>query len=245
MYLTRAYLNPRRHGAIRLLGHPQRMHAVVLAGFPPLPGGDQRVLWRLDTDQPQRPVLWIVSPYQPDLAHLTEQAGWPASDAPQWETRSYEPLLKRLDAGQRYAFRLTANPTRALPPSGPGTRGKRVEHVTAAHQTAWLVTQAGNAGFRVLNSGATLPGTDEPVLQLQLRDRTKIRFTKKNHDGAITIARVTYDGMLDVTDPDALRHTLTAGIGRARAYGCGLLTLARPSPAPPPQVIMEADAAHS
>lgn len=31
MYLTRAYLNPRRRGAIRLLGHPQRMHAVVLA----------------------------------------------------------------------------------------------------------------------------------------------------------------------------------------------------------------------
>ena len=37
MYLTRAYLNPRRRGAIRLLGHPQRMHAAVLAGFP-LPG---------------------------------------------------------------------------------------------------------------------------------------------------------------------------------------------------------------
>jgi len=230
MYLTRAYLNPRRRGAIRLLGHPQRMHAAVLAGFPPLPA-DARVLWRLDSDEPHRPVLWMASPYRPDLSHLAEQAGWPASDAPQLETRSYEPLLKRLDAGQRYAFRLTANPTRAIAPDGPGRRGKRVEHVTAFHQAAWLLGRADNAGFRVLESGTCIPGTDDPALQLQLRDRDKVRFTKNNHDGTITIARVTYDGMLEVTGPDALRHALTSGIGHARAYGCGLLTLAKSAPA--------------
>jgi CRISPR system Cascade subunit CasE len=226
MYLTRAYLNPRRRGAIRLLGHPQRLHAAVLAGFPPLPA-HTRVLWRLDADQPHRPVLWIVSPYRPDLSHLAEQAGWPASDAPQWETRSYAPLLKRLDAGQRYAFRLTANPTHALAPERPGSRGKRVEHVTASHQTAWLLTRADSAGFRILNSDACLPGTEEPALQIQLRARDKVRFTKKDHNSTITIARVTYEGMLEVTSPDALRHALTVGIGHARAYGCGLLTLAK------------------
>ena len=226
MYLTRAYLNPRRRGAIRLLGNPQRLHAAVLAGFPPLPAGE-RVLWRLDTDKPSQPILWIVSPYQPDLTHLTEQAGWPASDAPQWETRPYKSLLKRLDTGQRYAFRLTANPTRTLPPTEPGARGKRVEHVTVAHQTVWLLAQAHRAGFRVLANSTHLPGTEEPALQLQLRDRGKISFTKKDHNGTITIARVTYEGMLEVTDPEALRGALTAGIGRARAYGCGLLTLAK------------------
>jgi CRISPR system Cascade subunit CasE len=230
MYLTRAYLNPRRRGAIRLLGHPQRMHAAVLAGFPPLPA-DARVLWRLDSDEPHRPVLWIVSPYRPDLAHLAEQAGWPGSDAPQWESRSYEPLLKQLDAGQQYAFRLTANPTRAIAPDGTGRRGKRVEHVTAARQAAWLLARAENAGFRVAESGTCMPGTDDPALQLQLADRAKVRFTKNGHDGTITIARVTYEGMLEVTGPDALRHALTFGIGRARAYGCGLLTLAKPQAA--------------
>jgi CRISPR system Cascade subunit CasE len=229
MYLTRAYLNPHRRGAIRLLGHPQRLHAAVLAGFPPLPEG-KRVLWRLDTDQPHRPILWIVSPYQPDLTHLTEQAGWPASDAPQWETRPYEPLLKRLDRGQRYSFRLTANPTRALPPAEPGARGRRVEHVTVGHQTAWLLAQADKTGFRVLTNDTHLPGTEEPALQLQLRDRDKIRFTKKSHPGLITIGRVTYEGLLQVTAPDPLRQAMTHGIGRARAYGCGLLTLANRLP---------------
>lgn len=228
MYLTRAYLNPRRRGAIRLLGNPQRIHAAVLAGFPPLPDG-QRVLWRLDSDQPHRPALWIVSACKPDLTHLAEQAGWPASDAPQTDTRPYDPLLKRLEPGQRYAFRLTANPTHTLPPNGPHARGKRVEHVTAAHQTTWLRDRAGSAGFRILTNGLTAPGGDEPALQLHLRDRGKIRFTKNGTKDAVTIARVTYEGMLEVTNPDALRHALTVGLGRARAYGCGLLTLAAPA----------------
>ena len=30
-----------------------------------------------------------------------------------------------------------------------------------------------------------------------------------------------------ITDPQALRHVLVTGIGRSKAYGCGLLTLAR------------------
>ena len=58
-----------------------------------------------------------------------------------------------------------------------------------------------------------------------------MRFTTNGHDGTITIARVTYEGMLEVTGPDALRHALTSGIGHTRAYGCGLLTLAKPAPA--------------
>ncbi len=35
------------------------------------------------------------------------------------------------------------------------------------------------------------------------------------------------DGLLDVTDPDVLRQALIEGLGHGKAYGCGLLTLAR------------------
>jgi CRISPR system Cascade subunit CasE len=45
------------------------------------------------------------------------------------------------------------------------------------------------------------------------------------------VVTVTFDGRLEVTDPDALRRTLTQGI-RAKAYGCGLITLAPLVPAP-------------
>ena len=38
--------------------------------------------------------------------------------------------------------------------------------------------------------------------------------------------RSTFEGMLTVTDRDAFVHALTHGIGRAKGYGCGLLTIA-------------------
>ena len=33
------------------------------------------------------------------------------------------------------------------------------------------------------------------------------------------------DGVLDVDDADRLRSALTEGMGRAKGYGCGLMTL--------------------
>lgn len=238
MYLTRACLNPRLRGALDLLSNPRRLHAAVLASFPE---GDEttdgRVLWRLDTDLPHRQVvLWIVSPYSPSSATLVEQAGW--SDLPperQWLTRPYAPLLDRLETGQRYTFKLTANPTRSITDDRaekkPGrSRGRRVGHTTVHHQTRWLVCRSAAAGFRILPSSQLIPGEDEYALDLRLTGRDNALFGKPGKSGQddhkITITRASYLGGLEVSDAKALRATLIRGIGRSRAYGCGLLTLA-------------------
>jgi len=248
MYLTRAYLNPRRDGAQRLLASPHRMHAATLASFPdqpvPAPSDRGRVLWRLDPDNPHRPVLWIVSPTRPDLTHIIETAGWPRADTPQWESRSYEPLLQRLATGQRYAFRLTANPTRQIknddskangaPAPGPRPRGKRVPHATVDHQLDWLSQRAEHAGFRLLPASALLPGSGEHATQIELRERATARFRKSDTERRVTIARTTYVGALEVSDADSLRRVLCQGLGHARAYGCGLLTLASLDPSAAP-----------
>ncbi|MGO4759027.1 type I-E CRISPR-associated protein Cas6/Cse3/CasE, partial [Streptomyces sp. 2MCAF27] len=64
--------------------------------------------------------------------------------------------------------------------------------------------------------------------QLIVRDRRGLQFAKaesgRRHE--VTLTAVTFDGRLRVTDPDALRRTLTSGLGKAKAYGCGLMTLA-------------------
>ena len=44
----------------------------------------------------------------------------------------------------------------------------------------------------------------------------------------VTLALATFQGVLEVTEPEALRRHLVHGIGRGKAYGCGLMTLARP-----------------
>lgn len=235
MFLTRAFLDPRRRGALRLLGSPQVMHAAILQGMPtqpvPAAGSGARILWRLDADNPQRPVLWLLSPEKPDLDALMHWAGASDRDGnPAWQSREYAPLLEGLRAGQRFAFRLVANPTwSARVREGADTR--RVGHVTAEHQVRWLVKRAERRGFRILTSDVPLPDTDEPALSLRLYHREKATFSRRGAaDGSgsrVTLVRVGYEGALEVTDPQALRATLTGGIGRARAYGCGLLTLAR------------------
>lgn len=42
----------------------------------------------------------------------------------------------------------------------------------------------------------------------------------------VTIWPVLFDGILAVEDPDLLRHAIITGIGPARAYGNGLLSIA-------------------
>lgn len=227
MYLTRLVMNPARRGTRVLLASPQRLHAAVLASFPPdtptsVPQG--RLLWRVDRSE--RVDLYVASPERPDLTHLIEQAGWPTTGT--WVTRDYGPLLKRLETGQHWAFRLTANPVRSTR-SKDGEPTKPRGHVTAAQQENWLLSRTERHGFRVCSGVHDTP-------DLVLRDRTVARFSRRNdagHDGAragqVVIAMATYEGMLEICDPDALRAALTHGIGRAKGYGCGLLTLARPS----------------
>ncbi len=218
MYLTRFAVNTSRRGARRLLASPQRVHAAVLAGFPP-DTDHGRVLWRLDEAE-HRTDLFIVSRRRPDLTHLVEEAGWPTSST--WETASYQPFLDRLAIGQRWAFRLTANPVRSVS-RGEGLRGQVKAHVTPAQQQDWLLRRAADLGFSVPEGMFGVPS-------LVVKNRRTARFTRQHGETGrdVTIAMATFEGILDITDPDAMRGSLTQGVGRARAYGCGLLTLARP-----------------
>lgn len=217
MYLTQMPLNPVRHGTRRLVSSPHAMHAAVLAGFPPddgRPGDEGRVLWRLDTPARHKVRLLVLSPRKPDLTHLVEQAGWPTASA--WQTREYAPLLERLVPGQRWAYRIVANPVRAQR-SPDGRRSRRLAHVTVAQQVGWWLDRLPRCGAAPLVTAAHDP-------DVVVSDRRTRRF---NRDQAgVTLATARFDGNLVVEDADLLRSAMMRGIGPAKGYGCGLLTLA-------------------
>lgn len=227
MYLSRIQLNPQRRDARRLLASPQRLHAAVLASYPEPPtgalDGAPRVLWRLDVEPDNRTFLYVVSPDRPDFAHLAEQAGWPSTE--RGTSKEYGSLLDRLAPGQRWAFRLTANPTQYVVPEHGG-RAKRVAHVSVPHQEKWLTERAESAGFRIAST--QLPGVDgdldAPVLRVTRRSTHQ--FSRRGAAKPVTLAVAQFDGVLEVDDADVLRRSLVAGIGPGKAYGCGLLTLA-------------------
>lgn len=248
MYLTRIYLNPHRRGARQLMRSRQVLHAAVMNCFPPgaLEGaGMPRVLWRLDRPPVARSgpsrqgspscALFISSPVPPDPSHIVEEAGY-ATDGGVL-VRDMGVFLDRLEAGQRWGFRLCVNPT-FREASQVNTRGRRkvLAHVTQDQQTQWVLDRAGRCGFRVISSAEY--GGDLPVLEdsdgqrvdganllINGVERSVAEF--KRGSSRVTLALATFEGVLEVTDPDALRHGLVHGVGRGKAYGCGLLTLSR------------------
>jgi CRISPR system Cascade subunit CasE len=224
MYFTRFWFNPARRGAQRLLTSPHALHAAVLSGFPdPTPTEQGRVLWRLDSTS-HAPRLYIVSPSRPDLTHLAEQGGWPTLDDA-WGSRPYEPVLDRLRNGDRYRFRLTANPVRSERREH-GERGAPRGHVTIAAQEKWLLDRQEQHGFQV----PPLSEQDGRV-DMVVRDRKLLTF--RRGETQVTLRIATYEGTLIVHDRDRLTAALCHGIGRAKGYGCGLLTLSTPAPTDP------------
>ncbi|MFD2495077.1 type I-E CRISPR-associated protein Cas6/Cse3/CasE, partial [Amycolatopsis jiangsuensis] len=65
-------------------------------------------------------------------------------------------------------------------------------------------------------------------LNVAVIDRQIRRFGRGG--AQVTISTVTFEGHLQVLDTSVMQRSLTFGIGRAKSYGCGLLTLARPAP---------------
>jgi CRISPR system Cascade subunit CasE len=231
MFLTRFRFNTARMGTRRLLSSPQNLHAAVMASFADRPehrGQGPRVLWRLDHQSRSEVVLYVVSPDRPDLTHLVEQAGWPTTGG--WQTKPYAPFLARLATDDTWAFRLTANPVHSIR-RHDAEPTKRTAHVTPRHQLDWLLKRQTDAGFAVVEKPEPRPdGLDGPWHEVVVHNRSDLAFGKKNESDAavhkVRLTRVTFDGRLRVLDPDAFRRTLTCGLGKAKAYGCGLMTLA-------------------
>ncbi|MFG2214687.1 type I-E CRISPR-associated protein Cas6/Cse3/CasE [Streptomyces sp. NPDC048685] len=235
MYLTRFRVNTGRSDARQLLGSPHRMHGAVNMSFPTPPsreGSAPRVLWRVDRNATSETLLYIVSPTRPDLSGLVEQAGWPASDEPGWTTFAYEDFLAALHPGDTWGFRLTANPVHNIRHEyvKKGERTKRAAHRTPHHQMEWLLKRQEQAGFEIVEKPVErrlLPEGD--AYELIVRDQVPMRFRRppaKAGRNDVQLTRVTFDGRLRITDTALFRRTLTHGLGKAKAYGCGLMTLA-------------------
>jgi CRISPR system Cascade subunit CasE len=248
-YLSRVRLNPLRQQSRELLTNPQAMHSHVCAAIPALPD-TERLLWRLDTDNPYRPHLIALTRSKPDWTHLVEAAGWPAADdGEHYVTADYTPLLAQLAIGRDFTFRLTANPVQNIPrPPAPTDTcdpehaksrrtSVRTGHRTAAHQLNWLLKRTAGYGFQIpaarTDPGLPIPGTDEstPAPDARIIHRDRLAFTKRNRRHVV-LHIATFQGRLQVTDTDLLTRALLNGIGPAKAYGCGLLTLAPPTGTP-------------
>lgn len=154
---------------------------------------------------------------------------------PFFEPAQVKEFAPDLRAGDRLAFALKANATRtqktgkktlngkehkrhidlvmdALPPKGEdraATRMLKAQEVARA----WLTRQGAQGGF--------------VVDQAAVEDYSVHRFAKRAGAKPITFGVLDMTGQMRVTDPAALIGAIARGMGRAKAFGCGLMLIRR------------------
>lgn len=211
MYLSRMQLDVTKRATMRALAAPNLFHGAVESAFP---GERRRNLWRID-ELDGKKYLLLLSEEKPELSGAAEQFG--AGNAePAWETRTYAPLLERIENGGVWHFRLVANPTVSLADGQKSRRGKVNAHITTEYQAEWLLKRAEKHGFSL---------RPEDLLIRRSQWYSFCKGADRAH--TVTLLAVTYEGTLTVTDRMLFRQTLTEGIGRAKAYGMGMLTVVR------------------
>ena len=204
MFLTQLRLDPRSAQARRDLADPYDMHRTLVRAFarderdtPP------RFLWRLEPGGAwNQPVVLVQSAQPGDWSHLHALAGYLSRKEGQ-ATKAFDPA-NWLKADARCRFRLAANPTVTR-------EGKRHGLVGEQEQRAWLDRQAQRWGFTVEVGWV---GSSDMLQGRKAGQRVSLR-------------KVLYEGVLKVRDAEALAHALASGIGPGKAFGCGLLSLAR------------------
>lgn len=207
MYLSRVALDPTRRSTMTALAAPQKFHGAVESAFS---GERRRRLWRVDR-LGEKLYLLVLSEEIPDLSGMAEQFGTGAVP----ETRNYDPLLERITPGSRWQFRLAANPTKSCKnPADSQARGTVMTHCTTQYQKQWLLDRAAKHGFALTEDSFTVT-------------RVQWHHFAKHGTHPVSLLAVTYEGVLQVTDPEAFRVLLCQGMGRGKAYGLGLLTVMR------------------
>lgn len=208
--MSRIELDINNRETQRALNLPHYFHQAIENSFI---GLRKRRLWRIDYFQ-SKVYLMIVSEDLPELSEISQKFS-PQSKELTWNIAEYLPFLKNLKNDQCWHFRLSANPVKssAEKSSTKEDRGKIRAHVSPEHQIQWLLNRADSIGVEF----------DADSLQVVNSNWFKFR---KNNGAQVTFRKVTFEGLLAVKDPDLLREKLSKGIGRQKAYGCGLMTLA-------------------
>jgi len=181
---------------------------------------DSGFLFRVDALPGASAVILVLSAIEPDWDYAFHNADYLLA-APPSKPRRMEVAVS---PGAQFRFSLKANPVRkkaTIPKRLRDTlnqekpHGKRVP-VSPESFGKWLMTQGLKHGFRLV----------EPTSETHRRQAGYVYFNKKRESGGGQRLRsVCYNGLLDVVDVEQFRRALLSGIGPAKAFGFGLLSV--------------------
>lgn len=197
-------------------------------------------------------VLLVQSTHKPDWSKIVERGDFLIEAEENLACKEIGANYAAIENGMMLQFRLQANPTKRVPRSdakadqrfiqspkeirykelhGKHERRRRVELIADENETLeekqikWLKRKGEEAGFRLANVKVA------PVPNAASVEQSKIKGWRNDSNKPMTFGSVLFEGILTVTDAEKFRETLTKGIGQGKAYGFGLLSVAKVSAA--------------
>jgi len=152
------------------------------------------------------------------------------------ETKEFAPALK---VGDRLGFSLRANPTRTRKDENGNVRRHDVvmdalfkeasradvrRDIIDREGRRWFLAQAARSGFKVVQDDES-PDEKEDKLALHIDGYDQWRFSRLGKAGRISV--LGFSGAIEIVDPALFLEKVANGIGRAKAYGCGLILIRR------------------
>ena len=196
-----------------------------------------RQLWSLfaDSDDRKRDFLYRCEEKRGGVVFFVVSEREPRDTRGLWEieSKTYQP---QLNAGQRLAFVLRANPIRSkkdadqrqhrhdvimeaktrLKQAGQSEGVRRPENeIVQEEGYRWLATRSLQYGFSV-NEG-----------EVRVDGYSQHRFLKPKGSHQVQFSTVEITGVLTVVDAERFREALNKGVGPAKGFGCGLMLVRR------------------
>ena len=198
MYLSKVELDTKKRETSRALYDRGKLHSILEDCFP---GERQHPLWRLEANQGSYSLI-ILSNDKPDFESLYLRIGRGIG-----KTIDYTPFLTMVcDEGRILNYLISFNPVICKNGSRIPLNLKRTTNRNYCAED-WLKDRLEKNGAKVLEAFSKDSGT--------------VRI--KEGKGRIFIA--TYQGRLVITDPARFRNVLENGLGHAKAFGCGLISV--------------------
>ncbi|MCB0109729.1 MAG: type I-E CRISPR-associated protein Cas6/Cse3/CasE, partial [Caldilineaceae bacterium] len=207
LYLSQLTLNPASPMVQSEFENPYEMHRTIMRGFP-CKRDAANVLYRLESNPHSGSVTLLVqSTVEPQWEPLTEVGqGQYLFSPPAWKAVDLD-----LQQKQTLRFRLVAN-------TSVKKDGKRHALFDEEAQRHWLETK----GTGCIEKKRPSHGFEVLDMDIQKGNNQQGHIHRdENEKHTVTIYRVQFDGILQVTNPATFLAAIQAGIGSGKAFGFG------------------------
>ena len=204
MYLSKVHISP---GKSR---NAYELHRALWQLFPGRPDDNRSFLFRVESlCRHSGAQILLQSEHEPSTGDRDARC------------LASKPVDYRFSVGQQLRFRLRCNPVKAVKDECRGTvtrngteyvRSLRVPLIHDEQQQQWLEKKLQQAGAQILVAD---------VIQ-----EAPVYFRKSSEKRSGKIQPVLFEGALQVIEPEPFYRAVIDGIGPAKSFGMGLLSLA-------------------